>query len=91
MYRGGLTREIRTYICILNDPFVEVRREQLNLYESPIETLQELCLRIIENMVYCGIDDEYKKIGALHALTALTGVSIGARTSLPWLYESLIF
>jgi hypothetical protein len=40
-------------------------------------------------MVYCGIDDEYRKIGTLHALTALTIVSNGARNSLPWLYESL--
>jgi len=40
-------------------------------------------------MVYCGIDDEYKRIGALHVLTSLTSVSIGARESLPWLYDSL--
>jgi hypothetical protein len=45
----------------------------------------------MENMVYCGVDDEYRKIGALHVLTALTGVSIGARTSMPWLYEALYY
>ena len=49
----------------------------------------KICITVIEYIVYCGIDDEYKKIGALHVLTGLTGVSLGARTSLPWLYESL--
>ena len=44
---------------------------------------------ILENMVYSGINIEYRKIGTLHALSALTLVSVPARESMPWLYESV--
>ena len=44
---------------------------------------------IIENLIYASDDEEYSKIGALHCLTALTVVSSGARTTLPWLWESI--
>jgi hypothetical protein len=43
----------------------------------------------MENMIYCGIDDEYRKIGALHVLTALTNVSLEARNAMPWLFDTL--
>ena len=87
--RGGLTREVKSSICVLYDPFIEIRREQINISESTLEVVCDCCLRVMESMVYCGIDIEYKKIGALHVLTALTNVSIGARASLHWLYESI--
>jgi hypothetical protein len=88
-YRANLSREMKQMICILGDPFREVYQERIYLNDSPIDVLCEICLKIFESMVYCGIDDEYRKIGTLHALTALTIVSNGARNSLPWLYESL--
>jgi hypothetical protein len=88
-FRGQLTSQIKSYICIIGDPFSEIRRLSVNLHDMSIERIREITLTIIEYMVYCGIDDEYKKIGTLHVLTGLTGVSLGARTSLPWLYESL--
>lgn len=88
-FRGQLSREVKNYICILNDPFHEIRRQHVSMYNLSFELIQDMCLKVMENMVYCGLDDEYKKIGALHVLICLTGVSMGARTSLPWLYESL--
>jgi len=88
-FRGQLSAQMKTYICIIGDPFYEIRRQGINIHDMPIEIIQGLCLKVIEYMVYGGIDDEYKKIGALHVLTGLSGVSMGARTSLPWLYESL--
>lgn len=90
-YRGQLTRETKLLINILEDPFSEINRERVYLHEASVEVIKEICLRVMENMVYNGVDDEYRKIGALHVLTALTGVSIGARTSLPWLYEALYY
>jgi hypothetical protein len=45
----------------------------------------------MENMVYSGINNEIRQIGAFHVLTALTMVSIPARHSMPWLYESIVF
>jgi hypothetical protein len=88
-FRGQLSNQMKINICIIGDPFEEIRRQGLNMHDMPIDVIQDLCLKVIEYMVYGGIDDEYKKIGALHVLTCLTGVSMGARTSLPWLYESL--
>jgi hypothetical protein len=88
-YRGQLSRETKMMICILYDPFQEINRERINIQMVEIGIIKELCLRVMENMVYCGIDDEYRKIGTLHVLTALTSVSLGARTALPWLFETL--
>jgi hypothetical protein len=88
-FRGHLSREMKCLICVVDDPFHEVQRERIYLHDASIEVVREVCLKIIEHMVYCGVDDEYRKIGTLHALSALTIVSVGARNSLPWLYESL--
>jgi hypothetical protein len=90
-YRGQLTRETKLLINILEDPFSEINRERVYLHEADIEVIKEICLRVMENMVYNGVDDEYRKIGALHVLTALTSVSIGARTAMPWLFEALYY
>jgi hypothetical protein len=58
--------------------------------ENTIERIRELCISLVEDLVFTGIDDEYRRLGALHVLTALTLVSSAARGSLPWLYESIV-
>ncbi len=88
-YRGHLSREMKCKICILEDPFHEVNRQRGYIHDASIDIIREICLKIFENLIYCGIDDEYRKIGALHALSALTMVSVNARNAMPWLYESL--
>ena len=88
-FRGQLSRETKLNICVLRDPFSEIDREHINWYNESNEVLREACLKIMENMIYCGIDDEYRKIGALHVLTALTNVSFEARNAMPWLYDTL--
>ena len=88
-YRGHLSIDMKSKICIFEDPFHEMQRERLYFHDASIDILRELCLKAFENMVYCGIDNEYRKIGTLHALSALTVVSINARNEMMWLYESL--
>lgn len=88
-YRGHLSRDMKFKICIFEDPFHEMQRERLHFHDGTIDVLRELCLKAFENMVYCGIDDEHRKIGTLHALSALTVVSINARNEMMWLHESL--
>ena len=88
-YRGRLSREMKYKICAVEDPFQEIHRERIYLHDTPIERLREICLKIFEHLVYCGVDEEHRKIGTLHALSALTIVSNSARDSMPWLYESL--
>ena len=73
----------------LGDPFLNVLNERVTYDNICINRLREACVTIIENMVHTGIDTEFRKIGALHVLTALTVVSLPARNSMIWLYESL--
>ncbi len=52
--------------------------------------MQSACLIVFENAIYSGIDEDYRKLGAFHVLSALTLVSRGAREAMPWLYESVM-
>ena len=88
-FRGNMSRQTKRRICIVEDPFIEAQRERIMMQNVTLEVIREICLKIFEHLVYCGIDDEYRKIGTLHALSALTIVSYEARNSLMWLYESL--
>jgi len=91
IYRGHLSREMKRKICVLEDPFSNINAERIYLHDAPLEIIQEMCLKIYEKMVYCGIDEDHRKIGALHALSALTIISVSARNSIPWLYDSLVY
>lgn len=89
-YRGQLSNEMKRNICSLTDPF----RNNYIVRNSTIlghEQIKKICLNAMEHMIYTGIDIEYRKLGALHALSALTIVSIPARQNMMWLYESLVF
>lgn len=88
-YRSELTREIQNNICPFYSPFDGIFTRPLLHSEIRLEQIKTACLIVIENMVYSGINIDFRKIGTLHALSALTMVSSGARTSLPWLYESV--
>jgi len=90
-YRAQLSYEIKRKICILNDPFLGIFNQRLYYNEVSFTQIQDACLKVFENMVYTGIDLEHRKIGTMHALSALTTVSTNARTAMPWLYESLVF
>lgn len=94
-YRAGLTHTIKRNICYgishnASSPFT--RHQNLGYREISFLEYAELrtsCLEVFEHLVYCGIDNDHKKIGTLHALSALTLVSIEARHAMPWLYESV--
>jgi len=86
-HQSQMPMDIRQKICMSGDPF-----ENIVAFSRSItrDNIQENCLRVFENMIYMGVDDEHRKLGAMHALSALTVVSIGARDTMPWLYESLM-
>lgn len=86
-YRAQITAETKRGICILGDPFRMVDTPRM---EYPPEVIYETSLTVFEYFVYGGIDEEHRKLGTLHALTALTAVSYQARNSLQWLYTSLL-
>lgn len=86
-YRANLSPEIKQQICVLYDPFLNLR-----IPYQPFSNhlrVQEICTTVIENIVYGSPDPEYRKLGCMHVLTALTTVSREARHQLYWLYESL--
>lgn len=89
-YAGSLTREIQNNICPFYSPFEGIFTRPLLHNEIQFNQIKTACLIVIENMVYSGINIDFRKIGTLHALTALTFVSQDARQSLPWLYETII-
>jgi hypothetical protein len=89
-FRSNLSREVRNYICPNQNPFDDIfPRSSYN--ELSLSQIQMACLTAIENIVYLGINDDYRKIGTFHVLTALTIVSTEARHAMPWLYESVAF
>jgi len=85
----GLSMNLKMNICMFFDPFLNIFNRSIHQTDISFEEIQFICLTIMENMIYTGVDDEHRKIGALHVLTALTLVSSHARAALPWLYESI--
>lgn len=84
MYRAGLDNNTRNLICN-HFPFVNYNLDFINL-----DSLREMALSSIINLVYKGQTAEYQQLGAMYVLTALTVVSTDAANSLPWLYASVI-
>lgn len=89
-FRGNLSNEVKRHICQLQDPFLNTRSPPYYI-DKQIDTIQSACISVMEHMVYCGTDIEYRRLGTLHVLSALTIVSSDARHVMPWLYESVIF
>ena len=76
-------------ICPLWDPFVVMNSNPFDHTRFELEEIRMLCVSVIEDMIYTGVDTEYRMLGAFHVLSALTIVSMNARNSMMWLYESL--
>ena len=90
VYRGQMSYTVKRTICPFYEPFEGIFPR--NIYHDNITMLdmKKACLIVMENLVYSAADIEYRRIGALHALSALTIISPNARLSLRWLYESVI-
>ena len=89
--RSNMPMLTRKRVCPYFNPFFD-GVNNLHIRDGnvrDIESLKKTCLTIMENLIYTGINDQYKQIGATIVLTALTAVSMGAREGFPWLYESL--
>jgi hypothetical protein len=87
-HRLQLTEQMRRQIIPLHlEPFRHFRPATV-LYLQDV-TLREYALRIIEIMVYSGVDRDAQTLGANYVLGALTQVSMDAARALPWLYEAM--
>jgi hypothetical protein len=91
-YRGQLSYSVKSKICLLGNPFSEIIPRTFFTNDSiSHERIRNGCLTIFENLIYTGIDEDHRKLGAFHALSALTVVSRDARQAMPWLYESVVY
>jgi hypothetical protein len=88
-YRAQLSIEMKRKICVFGNPFLNIFIERTYYNDLSLARIKEACLIVFENLVYSGIDIEHRKIGTMHALSALTIVSLSARNAMPWLYESV--
>lgn len=89
-FRSQLPRDVRNKICPFHSPFDSIFSRPVYHTDLNFRQIQKACLIVIENMVYSGVDEDHRKLGAFHALSGLTLVSMTARNALPWLYESLL-
>jgi len=85
-----LSLEVRRNISPFCQPFDGIFNSRVLYSSLSLQQIQTACLIVFENLVYSGIDNEHKVLGTFHALSALTMVSSGARTAMPWLYESVM-
>jgi hypothetical protein len=85
-YRSRLPFSVKLKICPLWDPFVGI---VINYRDIVYSHIQKQCLTIIEDLIYMGIDEAHQNLGIFQFLTALTFVSLDARRTMPWLYESI--
>jgi len=90
-YRSGLQMNVKIKICPFHGPFDGIFNRPPQANELSLEQMKLACLIVFENLVYSGIDEDHRKIGCFHALSALTIVSQGARDAMPWLYESVAY
>lgn len=91
-FHSQIPFDVKHCICPIEDPFVPSHafpQANDNDNDSMLDYLRNVCLEPMENMVFSGIDDEYRKLGAFQVLAALTNVSEGANTTLRWLYEAV--
>jgi hypothetical protein len=90
-YRSQMSEETRRKISPFYSPFEGIFNRQINTMNMDLNQIKVACLIAMENMIYSGIDEDYRKIGAFHALSALTIVSHSARIAMPWLYDSVVY
>jgi len=90
-FRGQIPNNIKSKISPLVEPFANIFSSSIHTSEVTLEQIQMICVTVMENLIYTGIDEEYRKIGALHVLSGLTIVSGAARIAMPWLYESIVY
>lgn len=91
-YRAGFSQSLKSQICPYFSPLLIIMNEYRFLHqrrELTPEIIKQLCVSAMENMIYTALDNESKYLGASRVLTCLTFVSLPARNSLLWLYESV--
>ena len=90
-FHAQISLTVKNTICPFHGPFEGIFNTSIRHIDLTVAELKTICVIVFENLVYSSICIEHRKLGALHALTALTVVSRPAREAMPWLYESIPF
>lgn len=87
-YRANLTRTIQQQIVHpTGHPFSIIQLPQLQSMET--DDLRYIALKVIENIITKGINDDSKGLGVYFVLSAFTLASPAAAQTMPWLFESV--
>jgi hypothetical protein len=88
-YRAELTQESKECIYPYGNPFAN---ELIEIFfrETRLIIIRETVIRVITKLVTCGINEEWKSLGATYVLGGLTIVCPEAATSLPWLHQAFM-
>jgi len=88
IYRLHISHEMKKKIVFPNgNPFRDIRIQSLSHYTN--DAMKEKLFIVIKKLLQNGVDQEYRGLGCLYVLTALTLVSRECADTLPWLYESV--
>jgi len=87
-FRAQIPNNVKNCICPLGDPFLQ----SSSVFNKPYDQITDdeilqSCLDVIENIIMTSTDIEYRKIGCLHVLTALTIVSHESRLQYGYLFD----
>ena len=90
-YRANISDETKIKICPPNG-ILFTHTERTSIFNENNQMILQLKIsNIIEKMLYTGVDNDSKVLGAYYILAALTLVSQDAATSMSWLYQSVYY
>jgi hypothetical protein len=90
-YRANISEETKIKICPPNG-ILFTHTERTHIYHENNQLILQLKISmILEKMLYSGVDNDSKVLGAYYILAALTLVSQDAATSMSWLYQSVYY
>ena len=89
VHRAQISEETKKRIYPNGNPFVSMNINMLHNNTSLYE-LRKIAVGVSENLVYYGIHNDDKNLGAYYVLSALTLQNSEAANALPWLYQSVM-
>lgn len=91
-YRAPLTNNVKCAISPpFGNPFANMPTYNILCAQENIDTVRNIILEVVNNMVTKGVDKDNKCLGAYYVLGALTLVHPDAAISLPWLYQAVCY
>lgn len=89
-HRASLSRESKISICSPSgNPFNTNNIVSFTiLHQQSLENVRNVALKVMDNIINRGVNDEFRKLGAYYVLGTLTLVNHNVAEAIPWLYQS---